>query len=466
MADIDEKELELEFESDEEDVANEDFVDLSDQQIVTRPADPTIQSLFDMWKEGDIILQPKFQRKYVWNISQASKLVESILLGFPLPVIYVSENDEGKWVVIDGQQRLTSIFNFMDNSFEHQNGTKTEFKLTSLKVLTKYNKSKFVDLEKEDQRKFKNYSIRVVVILKNSGEDIKFDMFERLNRGSVGLNDMELRNCIYRGNYMDAIKEFAKEPLFRKLVGLRGNEPRMKDTELVLRFLAFSHTHYDDYSAPIKKFLNDDCEDHKNYDDKKRTQDLEKFKTALQLISSIFGDHAFKRFFRDPKTGNIKWEDKKFNVSLYDIYMWVFSRYTSQQDKNTIMQNADLIRETTMDLMIKDELFIDSITRATSGNQQVRTRFDIYKGLINKIVSNSAKQPRCFSHDFKEELFNKNPICAICGNRIMSVDDAAVDHIEQYWMGGTTTPENARLAHRYCNNHRPRNDVITDQKSD
>lgn len=466
MVDIEEKELELVFEPDEEDVVNDDYVDLSGQQIVTRPADPTIQSLFDMWKEGDIILQPKFQRKYVWNIAQASKLVESILLGFPLPVIYVSEDNDGKWIVIDGQQRLTSIFNFMDNTFEHQNGSKTEFKLSSLKVLAKYNKSKFADLEKEDQRKFKNYSIRVVVILKNSGEDIKFDMFERLNRGSVGLNDMELRNCIYRGNYMDSIKEFSTDPLFRKLVGLRGNEPRMKDAELVLRFLAFSHAHYDNYSAPIKKFLNDDCEKYKKYEDKQRAVDLEGFKSALQLTSSIFGEHAFKRFFRDPKTGVIKWEDKKFNVSLFDIYMWVFSRYTSQQDKNLIMQNADLIREATMDLMIKDEIFIDSITRATSGNQQVRTRFDTYKLLVNKIVANSTKQPRCYSHAFKEQLYAQNSTCPLCGSKIMSVDDAAVDHIEQYWMGGTTTPENARLTHRYCNNHRPRTDIVMDLKEE
>ena len=167
MVDIEEKELELVFEPDEEDVVNDDYVDLSGQQIVTRPADPTIQSLFDMWKEGDIILQPKFQRKYVWNIAQASKLVESILLGCPWPVIYVSEDNDGKWIVIDGQQRLTSIFNFMDNTFEHQNGSKTEFKLSSLKVLAKYNKSKFADLEKEDQRKFKNYS-HTILILKKS----------------------------------------------------------------------------------------------------------------------------------------------------------------------------------------------------------------------------------------------------------------------------------------------------------
>lgn len=464
MADIEEKELE--FEQDEADEVNEDFVDLSKQQIITSPSDPNIQTLYGMKKDGDIILQPRFQRKYVWNITQASRLIESILLGFPLPVIYVSENDEGQWVVIDGQQRLTSIFNFLDDKFEHQNGNVTDFKLTSLKVLTKYNKCKFTDLDKEAQRRFKSYSIRVVVISKNSGEDIKFDMFERLNRGSVGLNDMELRNCIYRGDYMETIKEFAKDPLFRKLVGLRGNEPRMKDNELVLRFLAFNHKHYDYYSAPIKKFLNDDCESQRNYTDKQKAQDLESFKSALQLISSIFGEHAFKRFFRDPKTGIIKWEDKKFNVSLFDIYMWVFSRYSSQQDKNLIMQNADLIRETTMDLMIKDELFIDSITRATSGNQQVRTRFDIYKGLINKILSNSSRQPRCYTHEFKEELFKKNPICALCGNKIMNVDDAAVDHIDQYWMGGTTTPENARLAHRYCNNHRSRNDVVTDQKTE
>lgn len=425
-----------------------EFDNLSGQEIITKSTDPNILSLYQQYKEGDIDLQPNFQRQFVWDNKKASALIESILLEIPLPIVYLAEDSTSKLIVIDGQQRLTSIFGFYDGKFP--NGK--DFKLNSLKVLKQYNKMSFKDLPDEVKRKFKNYTIRTITISKKSGKDIKFDIFERLNSGSVALNDMELRNCIYRGKYIDFIKDLSKNKVFRTLVGLRDEEKRMKDVEYVLRFLAFLHTNYLEYSAPIKKFLNEDCEKYRDKGPKDLEEELQKFKKALDLTNSIFGEHAFKRYYRDNKNEVCRWEDKKFNVSLFDIFMWVFSR----QDKNKVMRNADLIREATMNLMVNDWEFEDSITKATSGNNQVKTRFDKYRTLIESILARDETQERCFSFELKQKMFNENPICAICGQRIMNIEDAAIDHIEQFWMGGTTTPDNARLTHRYCNNSRNR----------
>lgn len=448
------------LEEDLEDDVNSDFSNLSEQSIITTPKQWTISVLWDKYKKGNISLQPNFQRHFVWDKKKASALIESILLGFPLPLIYLSEDDDGKLVVIDGQQRLTSIFAFKDNQFP----TGGDFKLSSLKVLTHLNKKKYSDLSEKDQNKIDDYDIATIVISKTSGKDIKFDMFERLNSGSVGLNDMELRNCIYRGTYMETVKALAKDTMFRELVGLRDEEPRMKDVELVLRFMAFSHQTYLKYSAPMKKFLNDDCEHFKIYDNKQRKEDEERFKNALCLIKTIYDKQAFKRYVIDLDTKEGKWDNKSLNIntSLFDIYMWFFST----QDKNKVTRNADLIREATIDLMVNDEKFIDSITRSTSGNVQVRTRFDIFRQRMEQILANDQTQARCYTHQFKNELFEKDNTCAICGNKIMSVDDAAVDHIEQFWMGGTTTADNARLTHRYCNNHRSRNDIVLKAPND
>ena len=444
---INEKVSNLETEGDD----NGEFENLEHQEINTEKADPTIESLFLANKRKDINLQPDFQRQFVWTKKQASALIESILLDIPIPIIYFSEDIDSRLVVIDGQQRLTSVFSFIDGNFPEGNNTFSQFKLKSLKILTNLEGKTFQELSRENQRKINNYPIRTITFKKNSGKDIKFDIFERLNCGSVALNDMELRNCIYRGSYIDYIKVLSENPLFRKLVGLKDKERRMKDVELVLRLLAFSHKNYLDYKAPIKKFLNEDCENHRN-DNKDKLIELEKkFKTALELINSIFDKHAFKRFFKDYK-GICRWEDQKFNVSIYDIYMWVFSR----QDKNKVMRNSDLIRKATMDLMIKDEMFIDSITKATSGVKQVKYRFSKYNELIESILENDETQNRCFSYEFKKQLFDKNPTCAICGQKIMSIDDAAVDHIEQFHLGGTTTEDNGRLTHKYCNDARPR----------
>lgn len=447
------------LEEDLEDEINNEFDNLSEQSIITKPKQWTISVLWDKYKKGNISLQPDFQRHFVWDKKKASSLIESILLGFPLPLIYLSEEEDGKLIVIDGQQRLTSIFAFKDNLFPGDR----EFRLSSLKVLKHLNKKRYSDLDEADQNKIDDYDIATIVISKTSGKDIKFDMFERLNSGSVGLNDMELRNCIYRGHYMETLKELAKDPLFRELVGLRDEEPRMKDVELVLRFLAFSHQTYLKYSAPMKKFLNDDCEHFKVYDEKQRKEDEERFKNALALIKTIYGKQAFKRYVIDLDTKEGKWDNKSLsiNTSLFDIYMWFFST----QDKNKVTRNADLIREATIDLMVNDEKFIESITRSTSGNLQVRARFDIFRQRMENILGHDKTQDRCYTDQFKNELFEKDNTCKICGNKIMSIDDAAVDHIEQFWMGGTTTENNARLTHRYCNNHRSRKEVISKPES-
>ncbi len=106
--------------------------------------------------------------------------------------------------------------------------------------------------------------------------------------------------------------------------------------------------------------------------------------------------------------------------------------------------------------MTNDQEFIDAIEIGTSEERKVIRRFDKWRNTLQQIIGEYKKQPRCFSFQLKEQLFNENPTCAICNNQIIQIDDAAVDHIDQYWLGGKTIPENARLTHRFCNASRPR----------
>ncbi|RZK09957.1 MAG: hypothetical protein EOO43_20770, partial [Flavobacterium sp.] len=158
----------------------------------------------------------------------------------------------------------------------------------------------------------------------------------------------------------------------------------------------------------------------------------------------------------DEKNKNGRWETQKFNVSLYDILMSSFAT----RDKNIVFQNLDRIREALIDLMTTDQDFIDSIELSTSSVKAVTIRFDKWRMTLDQILGIGSKEVRCFTYALKEELFNANSTCAICNNKIANIDDAAVDHIKQYWTGGKTIPENARLTHRYCNMARPRTDVI------
>ena len=446
---IEEKCEEIEFEETE----GEDTSHIGkDRKIFTKQVDAQIDSLYGKWKRGKLNLQPEFQRRFVWDNAKCSRLIESAFLGIPLPVIYLSEDKDGKENVIDGQQRLTSFFSYMDGKFPDGR----DFRLSRLKVYAELHRKFFREIDEEYQDKIKYCTIRTITFRKESDPQLRFEIFERLNTGAVALNQQELRNCIYRGNYNRLLNELSHDKDFMYLFGLNCEEKRMKDVELVLRFAAFYHATYLNYSPPMKKFLNDDMKKFQTISEKDKTELRTAFKNTVTIIRSLLDRQAFKRFYRgDDKNPKGYWETKKFNASLYDILMFSFARI----DKNVAYQNLDSLREALINLMTSDQEFIDSIELSTSSLQAVTKRFDKWRHTVESITGIGQKEPRCFSQKLKDELYKVNPTCAICDQRILTVDDAAVDHIEQYWLGGKTIPENARLTHRYCNWARPRKET-------
>lgn len=432
--------------------ADENVADIADtswkigsRRIHADKSDPTIEVLYSRYKSGDLVLQPDFQRQFVWDFKKASRLIESILLDIPLPIVYLAEEEDGTESVIDGQQRLTSCFKFIDG----------DFKLSGLNVHDSLNNRLFNELDKLLQKKLMQFSIRTITFQSNSDSNFKFEIFERLNTGSVPLNDQELRNCVFRGPYIDFLKTLANDKEFRFILGINNLEKRMRDVELVLRFAAFYHSTYLKYQSPMKKFLNQDCATYRNISKEDKDVLQKAFKNAVGIINSLFGEKAFRRYYRgDLKQPNGSWESKQFNSSLYDILMYTFAK----EDKNQVMQHIDEIREALIHLMSEDTEFINSILLATSSVQAVTKRFDIWRLTVQEIIGVGQREPRCFSMALKKEMFKKDPTCSICGNQIAHVDDAALDHIHQYWKGGKTVPENARLTHRYCNWVRLRSD--------
>jgi len=173
------------------------------RRVYTEQGDPEIDSLYRKYKDGDLIIQPDFQRHFVWDAKKSSRLIESALLDIPLPVIYLSEEKDGKEYVIDGQQRLTAFFSFYRLD-EFPDGI--DFKLTGLKVFTELNRKSFKEIDRKLQNKIRYCKIRTITFRRESEADLKFEIFERLNTGAVSLNDQELRNCIYRGLYKQITK--------------------------------------------------------------------------------------------------------------------------------------------------------------------------------------------------------------------------------------------------------------------
>jgi len=336
---------------------------------------------------------------------------------------------------------------------QHPDGR--ESRLTGLQAFSDLNGTRFRDLPEPLQDKIRYCQIRAITFKPGSYSGLKFEVFRRLNTGAVSLNDQELRNCIYRGAYNQLLKALSENTDFRRIVGFRGADRRMRDAELVLRFAAFQHAGYLNYRPPMRTFLNRDMEDHRGIGSAEAEQLREAFRTAVSTIRSLLDTHAFKRFH--PGTANKRdgyWEPRRFNASLYDILMYSLAR----ENRNTVYRHLDAVREALIDLMATDQEFIDSIELSTSSVQAVTKRFDKWRARLQAVLGVAQKEPRCFSSALKKEMYDRDPTCQLCGQAIRGVDDAALDHAEQYWLGGKTIPENARLAHRYCNMARPRRD--------
>lgn len=434
---------------DDSDEVGEQF----DRKLVIDKVDPTIESLYMKFTRQKLILQPDYQRKYVMKPQVASRLIESILLDIPLPIVYFAEEEDGSWSVIDGQQRLTSIISFIQGKNLYDD---KPFKLTSLNVITELNRKSFSDLSNEQQEKILNTAIRSFVIKKESNDDIKFEIFERLNTGSTPLNEDEIRNTVYRGKYMNLLKELESNELFDKIVNKPNFKNRMLYKGMILRFFAFYEKTYLNYKPSMKQFCNKHIKRFRNMDDEQIAEYRQIFKDTISSIYSVFGENAFRRMMKEEGTNNYIWAKTRINMALYDIQMYSFSRY----DKEQLIRHADEIRDRMYDLMINNPDFINAIEFKTSNTDMVNRRFRMWLDIMEDIMKQDIEtdNPRCFPDSIKSQLYNEDPTCKLCGQRILNYDDAHVDHILPYSKGGLTVLENAQIAHRYCNQHKSNNE--------
>lgn len=225
-------------------------------QITTYPADFTLEVLHQKWKAGDILI-PEFQRSFIWKQVQASKLIESFLVGLPVPAVFLyTERKSQKFFVIDGQQRLKSIFYFIEGYFGPETrDTRRVFKL-SLSQDSMFNGRAFEGLGEEDQRRIKNAVLRAYVVqqLDPADDTSMYHIFERLNTGGTLLTNQEIRNCIYHGSLIEFLDDINKDPAWRAILGKKVPDTHKKDIELLVRFFAMRNISA--YKKPMKDFLS------------------------------------------------------------------------------------------------------------------------------------------------------------------------------------------------------------------
>ena len=174
-------------------------------------------------------LGPEFQRELVWNARQKSELIESILMGIPLPLFYVKEDEEGVYTIVDGKQRLSTMFDFIDNKFA----------LGNLKILKDYKGKYFKTLLPAEQSRIEDFALTLHVIKPPTSDQVTFDLFDRVNRSGTRLNNQEMRNALYQGNVTKMLKDLAETEEFKMAVGGEDLSKRMKDRYMILRFLSF-----------------------------------------------------------------------------------------------------------------------------------------------------------------------------------------------------------------------------------
>lgn len=231
-------------------------------EVITYPADFTLEGLVSKFKKGNMTV-PGFQRNYVWNIKQASRLIESFLLGLPVPAIFLFTDDaKNEQLVIDGQQRLMTVVYFLDGYFGEPdtNGRRKVFKLTGLNESSPYYNKTYRDLEETNQAAFNklNDSVLRAFVIKQitpNGNTSVYHIFERLNTGGTQLVGQEIRNCVYHGSFNDLLCKLNNYENWRKIFGNTVQHKRQKDVELILRFFAF-YENGNNYARPIKDFMS------------------------------------------------------------------------------------------------------------------------------------------------------------------------------------------------------------------
>ena len=272
------------------DGANDDRASLQ----ITK-ADFTVNSIIDKINRNKVNLRPSYQREYVWTVRVASKLVESLMLNIPIPTMFFHEVNDGGLEVVDGKQRLTSIWSFINGEFPDGSA----FKLKGLDVFAEHNDKTFAQLPADVQERILDHPLNVHTIGRQSQPDFVFEVFERLNMGATQLNEQELRNCIYQGVYTDLLQDLASDPHLLRVCRAKAPHLRMKDRELVLRFFAMRRTGPNGMTSPIKAWLNEEIRENKDMTPSEAEAMRIDFVETIGLVWDVFGDASFRPVKRD-----------------------------------------------------------------------------------------------------------------------------------------------------------------------
>lgn len=359
-------------------------------QSVVTGTDWTTETIISQIDKGNIQLNPRFQRRDAWENHRKSRFIESLVLGLPIPQIVLAESRtrRGSYIVIDGKQRLLSIRQF---AAAPGDPVYTPLRLVGLSIRRDLHLATLGGMRADPDRAddvaaFENQPIRTVVIKNWGTEDFLYQVFLRLNTGSVALSPQELRQALHPGPFVSFLdEESSKSAGLRKILKLKRPDFRMRDAELLTRWYAFQHFGAE-YTGDLKSFLDRTCETINGQWEQDAAlieTELEQFEAAVTTTYSVFGSNAFR-----------KWRpagyERLFNRAIFDIMTYYFA----QADVRLAAENNKAaVEQAFRDLCEHDQEFLASIERTTKSIGATTYRLSAWAARLTEITGIAVVSP-------------------------------------------------------------------------
>ncbi len=359
-----------------DDEVYDDYSDDDLFKISSWGADLSFRELINRYDDNELI-KPELQRNYVWDKSEASRFIDSILLGLPVPSVFLAKTKDEKLLIIDGYQRIMSVRDYVKGKFSKDNSV---FKLSRTeKIHEKWRNKAFLELEEELQRKIRNTTIHAIVFTQQhpTNEDTSlFQIFERINSNGRTLLPQEIRNCVYQGPINSLLFDLNNNEKWRKLWGNSRPEERMRDMEYILRFFALSEL----ISNPIttnkislKKYLNKYMGTHNNESEIKGLRN--RFNSAIEFVHENFGINAFQNISSlNDRIHNIQYT-QQFSPTIFDSLLISVDKFLSKGSNLPTENKFELEKKRIS--CLKHQEYINAISKETMKISNIQNRVQI-----------------------------------------------------------------------------------------
>lgn len=350
----------------------EDFIP-ADVNISQRPMN--IYNLMERLENEEINLAPEFQRNdNLWSLEQQTRLIESLMLKIPIPTFYFNATDDGKWIVIDGLQRLSAFKNFLVGNKE-ENGERKKEKFTGLQYMRDFENLTFDDLPRQYVRRIKEAPIVAYAVEKGTPDAIVYNIFQRINTGGLELKPQEIRQALYVGKSTALLQRLAEKEEFLQATQYAISTERMADREYVNRFIAFTELDYQsDYKGNIDDYLRKALKKVQQYDDDELLRVEKEFCRVMSYCKKILGKYAFRKY-NEKRRGPI-------NKALFESWSLIFSELGDEELDILVEKREELLERFCRELQNAD--YVNALK---SGDQySVARRIDMTRNVVKEIL--------------------------------------------------------------------------------